>query len=313
MRDVSAHRESGQVAVEAAIVMPMMVFLTLGILQLTMVQHARLMTEYAAYQAARAGIVWNGNPMRMHDAAVIALLPTFGRTDDLTQLGRSWERHQRVDKILRQVAWGPAGVPQPDELNGANLFGLVRVDTISPASFPAMASIWKLRDQGNWEELDFDGPETFPEVPALDTKIQHFFNLPLPDDSETAYRKSTRLTIRLRYWYEMRVPFANQVIFTSWFATNAGVALGGILGGPVSGREAIEGQWQGIGHQRGWDTVTTTEMATLWALSNGDIDNISDQLGGKKYYLPLSATHTMRMQSNFYEKWLMHRQPDWGF
>ena len=36
-----------------------------------------------------------------------------------------------------------------------------------------------------------------------------FFNLPEPDDAETVYRKSTRLTIRLRYWYEMRVPFAS--------------------------------------------------------------------------------------------------------
>ena len=46
-----------------------------------MIQHAKLMTEYAAYQAARAGIVWNGNNERMHDAAIIALLPTMGRTD----------------------------------------------------------------------------------------------------------------------------------------------------------------------------------------------------------------------------------------
>jgi hypothetical protein len=300
--------------VEAAIIMPMMIFLVLGILQLTLVQHAKLMTEYAAYQAARAGIVWNGNPIRMQDAAVVALLPTVGRTDSLEQIGRTWERQQQIDQILREVSWEATGVPQPEDFMGANLFGQVRVDTISPAYFSPIDSIWKLKAQANWEELDFDGAETYPEVPALDTKIQNFFNLPLPDDAETAYRKSTRLTIRLRYFYEMRVPFANQVIFTTWYASNAGVVLGGILGGPVEGREALEGaNVLGIGHQKGFPTVYPAEMRALWALANGDAEGISQQLGGKKYYLPLSATHTMRMQSNFHRKWIMHLQPDWGF
>src|SRR6185503_16858406 len=79
-------RESGQAAVEAALIMPLMVFMALGIIQLTMIQHAKLMTEYAAYQAARAGIVWNGNNERMHDAAIMALLPTMGRTDSAGEL-----------------------------------------------------------------------------------------------------------------------------------------------------------------------------------------------------------------------------------
>src|SRR5918998_1727054 len=79
-------RESGQVAVEAALIMPLMVFMALGLIQLTMIQHAKLMTEYAAYQAARAGIVWNGNNERMHDAAIIALLPTIGDTSDVGKL-----------------------------------------------------------------------------------------------------------------------------------------------------------------------------------------------------------------------------------
>ncbi len=297
-------------AVEAAIVMPMMVFLTLGILQLTMVQHAKLMTEYAAYQAARAGIVWNGNPVRMHDAAVIALLPTFGRTDSLARIGTTWERQQQVDEVLRQVAWGveSEGVPQPEEFHGVNLMGMVRVDIINPARFSPIDSIWKLREQADWKELDFDGPETYPEVPALDGKLANFYNLALPDDSQEAYRKSTRLTIRLRYLYEMRIPFANQVIFISWFATNADVVLGGILGGPTSGLEGLEDA-PGIGHQKGFATVSPQEMDALWTIASGDVP----ELGGKKYYLPLSATHTMRMQSNFHRKWIMHDEPNWDF
>src|SRR5688500_4861563 len=83
-------RQSGQAAVESALVLPLMVFMVLGILQLTLIQQAKLMTEYAAYQAARAGSVWNGSAERMHDAALVALLPTIHRTDDLAQVGLAW-------------------------------------------------------------------------------------------------------------------------------------------------------------------------------------------------------------------------------
>ena len=125
-------RESGQAAVESALVMPMMVFIVLGIIQLTMIQHARIMTEYAAFNAARAGIVWNGNNERMHDAAIMSLLPTMGRTDSLVEVGKTWALHQLYDTALRGLSWG---APVPESLNGSNLLGFNRVDTINPAAY----------------------------------------------------------------------------------------------------------------------------------------------------------------------------------
>jgi len=58
-----------------------MVFLILGALQIMMLQHGRIMTEYAAYNAARAGIVHNANWNVMRNAAMIATLPIYKRTD----------------------------------------------------------------------------------------------------------------------------------------------------------------------------------------------------------------------------------------
>lgn len=314
-------RESGQVAVEAALIMPLMVFMALGIIQLTMIQHAKLMTEYAAYQAARAGIVWNGNNERMHDAAIVALLPTMGRTDDLAHLGVTWVTHQTYDSALRTLAWGAAQVKPPSSFNGSNLFGMIRVDTINPAYFTPIDSIWKLRAGYNWKELDFDGADSFPEVPALEDKIRKFFNLPEPDDAETVYRKATRLTIRLRYWYEMRVPFANWVIFTSWYASNAQVALHGSIDRPTLEKsnalnrnanvEALVNKAKGLDHERGYNTVYPPEMWVLWGLATGSIPLVSD-LVGRRYFLPLTATYSMRMQSNFQRKWILHLNPDWG-
>ncbi|MCP3145309.1 TadE/TadG family type IV pilus assembly protein [Pyxidicoccus xibeiensis] len=315
-----SRRQSGQAAVEAAMIMPLTVFMTLGIIQLTMMQHAKLMTEYAAYQAARAGIVWNGNNERMHDAAIVALLPTLGRTDDVVELGKTFIIHQVYDSAMRSLNFGGGRVPRT--VNGSNLFGMIRVDTVNPAYFTPIDSIWKLRSGYNWQELDFDGADSFPEVPSLENNIRKFFNLPEPDDSELVFRKATRLTIRLRYWYELRVPFANWVIFTSWFASNAGVALRGSIDratldpranmmadGNISplGAAAV----RGVEHEKGYDSVYPLEMAVLWGLSTGSIPLVSS-LVGKRYFIPLTATYTMRMQSNFHRKWIMHLNPDWG-
>ncbi|MCP3098576.1 pilus assembly protein [Myxococcus sp. K15C18031901] len=315
----AAGRQSGQAAVEAAMIMPLAVFMTLGIIQLTLIQHAKLMTEYAAYQAARAGIVWNGNNERMHDAAIVALLPTLGRTDDIGNLAKTFAIHQIYDSAMRTLNFGGGVVPRT--VNGSNLFGLIRVDTINPAYFTPIDTIWKLRSGYNWQELDFDGADSFPEVPSLENKIRKFFNLPEPDDSEIVYRKATRLTIRLRYFYEMKIPFANWIIFTAWYASNAKVALHGAIDRATIVPKAnmmadgnitpLAALGKGIEHEKGYDSMYPAEMWVLWGLATGSIPLVSS-LVGKRYFIPLTSTYTMRMQSNFHRKWVMHLNPDWG-
>ncbi|HEX8823659.1 MAG TPA: TadE family protein [Archangium sp.] len=316
-------RESGQAAVESALVLPLMVFMCLGIIQLTMMQHAKMMTEYAAFSAARTGIVWNGSNERMKDAAIIALLPTMGRTDSLFELGKTWAVAQIYDEALQLLAWPNKNGIIPATINGSNLFGQVRIDTVNPSWYSPIQSVWKLRSGYNWKELDFDGPDSYPEVPALESKIAKFFNLPLPDNGEEVYRKATVLTIRVRYWYELRVPFANWVIFTSWWAANAGVSLYGSIDRPTldprasmtnksGGMNAVGGlNVKGISHQRGYNTLYKSEMAVLWGVATGSIPLLS-QIIGRRYFIPLTATYSMRMQSNFYYKWLMHINPAWG-
>jgi hypothetical protein len=316
-------RESGQAAVESALVLPLMVFMCLGIIQLTMMQHAKMMTEYAAYSAARTGIVWNGSNERMKDAAIIALLPTMGRTDSLLELGKTWAIAQIYDEALQLLAWPNKNGIIPATVNGSNLFGQVRIDTVNPSWYSPIQSVWKLRSGYNWKELDFDGPDSYPQVPELETKIAKFFNLQLPDDDEEVYRKATILSIRVRYWYELRVPFANWVIFTAWWAANAGVSLYGAIDRPTlnpnasvtnkSGGMSSVGlvPVKGIKHERGYNSLYQVEMAVLWGVATGSIPLLSS-LVGRRYYIPLTATYSMRMQSNFYYKWLMHLEPAWG-
>jgi hypothetical protein len=303
-------RESGQAAVESAIVMPLMVFLCLGIIQLTMIEQAKIMTEYAAFNAARAGIVWNGNNERMHDAALFSLLPTMGDTHDLVSLGKTWGLAQVWDTALSKAMIGSTAGTIPDTFRGNNLLGLVRIDTINPTFWGPIDTIWKLPDGAGWQELDFDGDAAYPEVGGLEKKFAQFFDLSIPDNDEEVYRKSTVLQIRLRYWYDMRIPFANWVIFTAWFAANAGVELYGAIDRPTtksanmmnSGNVSkLAAGGNGIQTQKGWNTLYRTEMVVLWMISKGSVPLI-----GRHYYIPLSATYSMRMQSNFYRKWIMH-------
>ncbi|MFL5418918.1 MAG: TadE/TadG family type IV pilus assembly protein, partial [Myxococcales bacterium] len=86
--------ESGQAIVEAAFVLPAMIFLILCAIQLTQIQQARLLTDYAAFNAARAGIVHNGDNGSsdgfsdgpMYDAAALSLAPSLGRSDSFTEV-----------------------------------------------------------------------------------------------------------------------------------------------------------------------------------------------------------------------------------
>src|SRR5215472_19229051 len=133
-------RARGQAILEAVLVLPLFIFIVLAILQLTQIEQARLMTEYAAFSAARAGFVWNGSNERMRDAALVALLPTFGRSDSALELEQTWLRQKATDEQLSALPWGAA----PRAVSGSPLDGMVRVDTVAPSSSDELGRIGHL-------------------------------------------------------------------------------------------------------------------------------------------------------------------------
>src|SRR5207237_3050210 len=82
---------SGQAAVEAALTLPLCLFMILGALQLFMMLQARLMTEHAVFEATRAGALASGNCRRMMHAALLTLLPTFTRTNGAARLAAAFK------------------------------------------------------------------------------------------------------------------------------------------------------------------------------------------------------------------------------
>lgn len=259
-----AKGEQGQVLVEAAFILPAMIFLLLLTLQLTQLQQARIMVEYAAFTAARTGIVMNGNNGQsngfdgpMHDAAVIAVLPTFGRTDSFPHLTATWARFKADEAVLKP--WG---------LSPLRVF----------VHNPIAADFKTFGQHLNGEEIDFD-------------------------DVRPAAAEAALLSLQVRYLYEMKVPFANKLIQTIWLASKAGV-LGSWQGSDWTGPK--------MGGQKGVDAVPVSRAAAAGrVVPDGTPEGV--RLAGlvaagaaHRYYLPVEAFYTMRMQSNPFLKWAAH-------
>lgn len=87
----------GQALVEAALTLPLTTFLILGSIQLFLMQQARLMADYAAMRATRAGAVNFGDCRSMTHAAIGAVLPTFARTDTPSALAAAFEKRKDND------------------------------------------------------------------------------------------------------------------------------------------------------------------------------------------------------------------------
>ncbi len=272
-------RERGQAAVESAITLPTVIFTVLGILQLTLVHQARMMLEYAAFSAARAGAVWNGDPAKMQSAAMLALMPTMPslpldsavtpcpegmRVDKVGQLFCRWtlldEANRRLPVTGALAPFGPGK-------------RLVTVETLSPTK----------QDFGDEKELDFDqGGDSLAE------------------------RQKSQLTLRLTYFYELRIPIVNWMFFETWLAGAGGIGLSGLevaeprmrLGGgnasvsDASIRMGIEASQ--VDSNCAFSGLTRAHVTRLLALGTGS----SRLLGSAKWYIPLVTTYTIRMQSN---------------
>jgi len=106
-------RETGAAAAETAITIMTFLIVILGIIQLTLMINARLLVNYAAYCAVRAGIVHNGDQHRMEQAAAVALTPLFSASSNLGNLGVGYSKAQLLLALglLKVEKLSPNGNP----------------------------------------------------------------------------------------------------------------------------------------------------------------------------------------------------------
>jgi hypothetical protein len=169
-------RESGQAAVESAIVLPLFVFLMLGIIQIGLMHQARLMTKYAAYRAVRAGAIHNAKKDEMERAALAVMLP-------LVSEDRSGGEYiQTINSAADfKTKWSTQGVTQ-NEMPDAKM-KYIEVVTCGPLQ----------GDAGGKKELDFDDPNIAGQAGWKESQ-------------------RTKLRVQATFNYRMPIPFANWVI-----------------------------------------------------------------------------------------------------
>ncbi|RKG86558.1 TadE/TadG family type IV pilus assembly protein [Corallococcus terminator] len=238
MRD---RRESGQVAVETAIVLPMFVFLILGTLQLGMMHQARLMTKYAAYKAVRAGALHNANVKEMERAAIAVLLPlisssTGGGGETIKAIESATDFQMKYVWASKNTMMDAPGMKYAD----VTICGPLRNEMGATSG-----------------ELDFDNPSRITST------------------GDWAQSQRSKLRIQVTFNYRLPIPFADMVIYNIARAKEMPPVLR--LG---NGKDKTE-------------YVTGREM-------KGGVGKYDTAAQSSLYILPIRATYTMRMQSNFY-------------
>ena len=316
--------ENGQVLVEAAIVMPLMVFFTLGIMQMTMMQQAKIMTDYAAYAAARSGVVNNADPDSMAAAANIAVLPTRARTNSLKNLAMAYLMYVIGDKIgdaldklvggigghglFANTAAAVQGVMQGFLKNslGINTFGFATVAVTNPLFSDFTDISYLTKGSAPRSGLDYshrgDDFDNLEESVANATTSRGVTN-----------RDKNVLTVAVSYNYELKIPFANWIIFEIWSASQVGVELTGAIwssrvklgfkdsnatgGGGLISRGFTRGYLStqmltgaNDGSPKRVFQKIRVPLAQLWGLQQKNI-----------YVIPIYGTYSMRMHSNVYK------------
>ncbi len=297
----SLREESGQAVVESAIVIPLMTFLILGVIQLAMMQHARIMTEYAAFNAARAGIVWNADNIIMENAAIISLLPTYEGLFDQADLGNP-------EQMLKRIAQRALLYQVNNQLPKA-------VDLLKNGTSKILAGI-----PGKVGEKVMQGKDKILDAAALvaDTELQSMIKSSLgssdlrfvqvnilnphtamfgangreidfDDFSKLINRTATRLSIEVQYLYMLRIPFANWIIHQAWLAGSAGKQLYGAI-------------WNAQENMAGETGFRENSFTTSNFFADPLLSDLAGIAQSGTYMVPLRATYTMRMQSNPYKQ-----------
>jgi hypothetical protein len=212
-RELGGTVTRGQALVEAALVLPLLVLVAVGGLQLATLAHARVMVRYAAYCAARAGIVHDADWAAMRNAALVAALPLYRRTDTPAALARTWAEVRAAAELGHQLDEGVATLGRLGErLLGVDLsalapdVGLVEVRVTSPtrADFEAWTAWVRERSAADPRlaypdrELDFDDAAFVADHPG-----------------------GARLAVEVRVLYPLRVPLASRLVFEVWLAQAA--------------------------------------------------------------------------------------------
>jgi hypothetical protein len=172
-----SHRESGQAAVEAALTLPLMMFMILGSMQMFLIMHGRLLAQYAVFRAVRAGSMNHGDCVPMMHSAIASLIPSY--VSFLGTLGGGGTPGQKLGNVFRAHM---ANRFDPG-MTGGHTGAVVWMFKEHPT--PLDVAVLPQNEDSQWDQDDTDGGNPVP---------------------------LRRLEVQMVYWFPLKIPFANWVI-----------------------------------------------------------------------------------------------------
>lgn len=231
-----SRRELGQAQVESALTLPLALFMILGAIQLFMIQNARVMAEYAAFRAARAGSVNHASCTAMLHSALAAVLPTFRATNGVEPLGEAFE-------AVKENKFGSGyGMSNGVDVSGEDV-------------------VWIYRDSPRLSDISGQEDSDFDYLSEGEDPLQ--------------------IKISLVFWYPMRIPFADWILFRT---AMAGMGIQEFSGNnPLMPTAETE-----------WDRGSVPEYVSRFS----DVrSKMSEHLSGDRYLFPIQTSYTMRMMT----------------
>lgn len=160
--------------VEFLVVLPLLLMLLFGTLQIAFILHAKVTLNYAAFEVARAGSLNGARMFFMEAAAARALAPLYTHTDKVENFKRG------RDRVRQEIA--------EDYL---------RIEVVNPAP-------GAFRDFG----VDVGGDIVIPNDNLI------YRGIKLGNESSQTIQDANVLKVQVYYCYEMFVPFANRIMWT---------------------------------------------------------------------------------------------------
>ncbi len=189
-REVLRSGESGQAAIESALVIPLFMFILMGSLQLALMHQVRLLTKYAAYKAVRVGAITSVDHDRMVAAALAVLVPTISKSSHAV--------HRTLSATDFTSSFNDVKNNKMPE-DGQTPY--VEIMVCSPN---------KELLESSGDELDFDS----------EAAISHEEMRGSTSPGEAGWKgfDKGRLAIQVTYNYRMVIPFADMILYRIFMA-----------------------------------------------------------------------------------------------
>jgi hypothetical protein len=169
----AAGASPGQAMVEFLVVLPLLLLLLFGTLQIALILHAKVTLNYAAFEAARAGSLNSARMFFMESAVARTLAALYTHANNVTQFknGR--------DRVRKQIE-----------------DGYLRIEVVNPGP-------GAFRDFGIMDDGDLIIPN--------DNLI--YRGIKVGSESMETIQDANVIKVQVYYCYELIVPFANKIMW----------------------------------------------------------------------------------------------------